>query len=627
MKTLMPLTFTPLPAHAVTPGGWLARQLRIQADGLTGRLDEFWPDVRDSAWFGGTAEGWERAPYWLDGLIPLAWLLKDRGLMEKATRCMDYIMEHQHPDGWLGPREANVTNPEAKGRYDIWAQFLILKVLVQYFEITADERAARAVEKGLRLVDALIDFVPLFDWGQARWFEALIPIAWLYERAPEQWLPDLAVKLEAQGFGWKGFFARWPITRPTPRGKWNFMGHVVNNAMAVKSSALAWRFWGDNDDRTAADAMIRLLDEHHGTALGTFTGDECLAGTSPVQGTELCAAVEYMYSLEHLAAILGDAGHSDRLEMIAFNSLPAFFTRDMWAHQYVQQVNQAECSVNPAMPWTTNGPDANIYGLEPNFGCCTANMHQGWPKFASHLWMRTMDGGIAAVAYAPSTIESLIGGVPVAVRLDTDYPFREKLSFSIESDDEIEFPLVFRIPGWCRHAEVTLNGKPRPAGGSGTWMRLYEKWGRRSRVDVTLRMDTELVRRPGGALSVRRGPLVYALGIAEQRTIVNTDKPNREFPHCDYEMRPASPWNYALNRGAEPRVREHGVDGETPFSNESPPVSIVVKARLLPEWTMNVCAASEVPPCPVSPDGGETELTLVPFGCTHLRIAEFPWYD
>lgn len=55
--------FTPLPLGAVTPAGWLARQLRIQADGLTGHLDLFWPDVAQSQWFGGTAEGWERAPY------------------------------------------------------------------------------------------------------------------------------------------------------------------------------------------------------------------------------------------------------------------------------------------------------------------------------------------------------------------------------------------------------------------------------------------------------------------------------------------------------------------------------------------------------------------------------------
>src|SRR5512147_755494 len=72
--------FRPLPLGAIRPAGWLERQLRIQASGLTGHLDTFWPDVAESQWFGGTAEGWERAPYWLDGAIPLAWILDDAEL-------------------------------------------------------------------------------------------------------------------------------------------------------------------------------------------------------------------------------------------------------------------------------------------------------------------------------------------------------------------------------------------------------------------------------------------------------------------------------------------------------------------------------------------------------------------
>src|SRR4029453_5844281 len=72
--------FRPLPLGAIRPAGWLERQLRLQAQGLSGHLDEFWPDVGQSQWFGGTAEGWERAPYWLDGVIPLAWLLDDEPL-------------------------------------------------------------------------------------------------------------------------------------------------------------------------------------------------------------------------------------------------------------------------------------------------------------------------------------------------------------------------------------------------------------------------------------------------------------------------------------------------------------------------------------------------------------------
>jgi hypothetical protein len=45
---LGPLMFETLPPHRIRPEGCLRRQLQIQADGLSGHLDEFWPDIRDS---------------------------------------------------------------------------------------------------------------------------------------------------------------------------------------------------------------------------------------------------------------------------------------------------------------------------------------------------------------------------------------------------------------------------------------------------------------------------------------------------------------------------------------------------------------------------------------------------
>src|SRR4029078_4468579 len=103
--------------------------------------------------------------------------------------------------------------------------------------------------------------------------------------------------------------------------------------------------------------------------------------------------VEYMFSLEQLIAILGDAALGDRLEQITYNALPATFSPDMWPHQYNQQANQVQCIVAEDRVYTNNGPDANIFGLAPHYGCCAANRAQGWPERAAHLCRRSSHQG------------------------------------------------------------------------------------------------------------------------------------------------------------------------------------------------------------------------------------------
>jgi uncharacterized protein len=200
--TLHPPRFRPLSLSSIHPEGWLRNQLCIQAGGISGHLDEFWPDIRDSQWFGGDAEAWERAPYWLDGVIPLAFLLDDADLKRRVTRYVEVVLARQDDDGWLGPRTMKVAAERAESaHYDIWAQLLATKVLVQYHDATGDERAVVAIERNLHMLDEHIDRSPLFDWGQFRWYEVLIAIYWLYERSPAQWLLDLAVKLHAHPQG------------------------------------------------------------------------------------------------------------------------------------------------------------------------------------------------------------------------------------------------------------------------------------------------------------------------------------------------------------------------------------------------------------------------------------------
>ena len=618
-------TLRPLPLGSIQPRGWLARQLRIQADGLSGHLDEFWPDVGQSQWFGGQAEGWERAPYWLDGVIPLAWSLDDEPLKNKVTRYINTIVAGQRPDGWFAPYPADAT----ARLYDLWAILLANKMLVQYHEATGDDAVLRAVEASLSALAAGVERSPLYNWGSYRWFEGLIPLFYVYEKTGEAWLLDLARRLKQQGFDYNAFYQGEDVTHPTPRrGLWTWAKHVVNTGMAIKASALAWRLEELDEQRNEPSRMMALLDRYHGQATGMFTGDECLAGKNPVQGSELCAVVEFLYSLENALSVLGDPVFGDRLERVAFNALPATFTPDMWAHQYDQQANQVQCTLNPDHMWTTNGPESNLYGLEPNYGCCTSNMHQGWPKLAAHLWMRTQDEGLAAVAYAPSEARFSPRGVPVTVALDTDYPFRENLSLTVTTEAAVSFPLLLRVPAWADGAGLGVDGESGRSLIAGTFHRIEREWRGTTRLSLRFPMRARVTLRYNQGAAIERGPLVYALQLAESWTRINADKPGRELPHGDFEVRPTSPWNYGLllpDADMEGAIQfEERPVGERPFSPEGAGMVAHVMGRLLPNWKLAHGWAGEFGPGLHQSAEPLEQLSLIPYGCTNIRITEFP---
>lgn len=617
--------FRPLPLGSIRPRGWLERQLRIQAQGLTGHLDDFWPDVARSQWFGGDAEGWERAPYWLDGAIPLAYVLDDERLKAKVAGRVDEIVRRQRPDGLYGPVAATT----GAQPYDVWAILLANKMLVQYHEATGDERTLRAVEASLRALGPSVARTPLFTWGRYRWFEGLIPIFYVYERTREPWLLELARTLRAQGTDYAALYAREAVTVPTPRrGRWTLDKHVVNSGMAPKAAALSWRLDRRPNDRAFPARMMAILDRYHGQVTGMFSGDECLAGKNPVQGTELCAVVEFLYSLEVLLSVFGDPAFGDRLERVAFNALPAPFTPDMWAHQYDQQVNQVQCTINPDQMWTANGPESNIYGLEPNYGCCTSNMHQGWPKLAAHLWMATPDDGLAAVAYAPSEARFRSRGVPVTAVLETDYPFRETLTITVTPDRAVAFPLLLRVPSWAVGATVQVGDAPPTSARPGGFHRVERQWRGPTRISLRFPMRPRISLRYNDAVAVERGPLAYSLRLEERWTRVHADAPNRELPHGDFEVRPASPWNYGLLLDSEEAVSSLAFEerpiGERPFSPEGAGVQVRVRGRRLPNWELEHGWAGEIAPGLHTSTEPLEDLTLIPYGCTNIRVTEFP---
>lgn len=617
----------------VKPEGWLKRQLEIQMQGLTGKLFDIWDSVGSySGWLGGTGENWERAPYYLDGLLPLSCYLEDKEHWDIACRFVEWTLGSQDEERNFGP---------VASKEDYWSRFVMLKVLIQYYEIKKDSRVLPFFDRYFQYLYKKIPQVPMKQWSSARIGDLLYCIQWYCEREERSYIPALVEMLRKQALDWVDIFADFPFTRPAGYYyDWNkeyshfswedyhdtmkyHANHIVNVTMGFKYPAMLSYFFDDLDYEAVSLAGMESADKYHGVASGAVNGDEHLSGNNPSQGAELCSIVEYMFSLQTMLEAFGLPCFADKMERLAYNALPATITEDFMAHQYVQQANQVLVS-KAKRNWFNNNEESNMFGLEPNFGCCTANMHQGWPKFVKSLWYRESDSEVVSMVFAPCRLETEAEGKKLCIREETEYPFKEKITYHVEeaSHDGLEFKI--RIPGWCSACKIYKNGicvkevKNREKTGDVVSVCRGIRTG--DKIEAEFSMEIETSHWFHNSVAVERGPLVYALDMKERWKTVREVAGVR-----DYEVYPESDWNYALEENPSFEMQAGRV-GVIPFSKEHPPIRLKTRGRRLDSWKLEDNSAGTLPVSPISPDGTEEEITLIPYGCTKLRVTQFPWY-
>ena len=639
--------YVKLTLGSIKPYGWLRDQLIAQSHGLTGHLDEFWPDLIHSAWKGGNGEAWERGPYYLDGLIPLAFLLDDERLILKAKKWVHWIIKSSKENGWFGPEKNS----------DRWPLAVGLKVLMQYYEATNDEQALNVIKKYFKYLARNKPDWPDKAWRGVRAMENAVTGYWLYRITGDKDILKAIQSIQQNSFNWAKYYYDFPwdsqaIADNKIPHNWKAEGltaHVVNNAMAVKYPGLWYQQSKDEYFKKSVYEALQKYDLHHGQVGGRFSGDEHLSGKNPVQGTELCSVVEYMFSIEQLLEILGDTNFADRLEILAYNSLSGTITPDYWAHQYDQQANQVLVT-KAKRQWSTNGPDSNIYGLMPNYPCCLANMHQGWPKFVQTMWMATHDKGVVALAYGPCTVKVKVGThKEVTIIEDTKYPFDGRIHFTIKTREATFFPIYLRIPGWAKNVQIIVSGKTESCT-PGKMHKVQKLWNDGDIIELNIPFYLRLEQRFNHAVSILRGPLYYALRIGKDYKKVKIDtKYSKSIDYMgsvDWEIRPTTSWNYGLILNPDKldqsiKVHIHKITqypfadiGELIYDRKKQkyqkwlyeaPIVLDVKGRKIEKWTLKNDSADVPPISPVKSKSAVETIQLVPYGCTRLRISEFPF--
>ena len=348
-----------------------------------------------------------------------------------------------------------------------------------------------------------------------------------------------------------------------------------------------------------------------------------------------------MYSLEYLYQALGTSSYADLAERTAFNALPAMLTPDWWAHQYMAQPNQPYSQNLSTTPFSTSGDYAQVFGLEPEYPCCTVNHPQGLPKFLMNTFATSGDNALAHTQLAPASVKTTLSGSggDVSVDCETNYPFGSTLNYNITSAGAFDF--LVRVPAWfdASNSSIAVNGGTTGplSPDATTSLHTVSLEGGSNTIVYTLGSSIYTTPRANDTVAVYNGALMYALDVANTNSSAYPRNPQGTADQPpglpsqsrDWVFQNATAWNYAIDPSTFSFSGANDGDLPSPvFAPGSPGVSITARACQI-DWPLWLDSVPGAPPtgsartCVSDPE----TVTLVPYGSAKTRMGELPTID
>lgn len=628
----------PLPPGAVRPEGWLRDYLKKQAAQLGSKLPEVsWP-FKDNYWAGEEKAKswwpWEQKAYWLDGATRLALVLGDEKLMRQVYASLDYTLSHADENGYLGPHFFE--NPV--GNEHRWPQNVFFRGLAALSDATVVSGGAETHDIAQALRKHFLN--DKADYGKPeRNITNVEGILWTYAHTGDPALLTLAESawheyLTVASDPNHGDLSELSVYAATP-----INAHGVTYAETMKVPAILYIYTGKDEYLRFALAAERRIFDHHMLTDGIPSTTEYYRTVTSLDSHETCDIADHTWSWGYLLMATGNAVWADRIERACFNAAPGAIKPDWKALQYFSCPNQFLATHDSNHDAYHRGNQWMAYQPNPGWdtACCGGNVHRIFPNYAIRMWMKTGDGGLAALLYGPSKVTAAVSESQqtISIRQITEYPFRDRIEFVIEADHSIEFPLWLRVPDWCVAPMLELNGRAITAKRNVQgFLVLRRDFRLGDRVALTLPMQTALSRWPQNGVGIERGPLVYSFPIpARWIPRLESNFSTEEFPNWD--ATPVGEWNYGLAVDSnqlhkQVEVVEH--PGPVVDAWTHPAVSLFVPVKRIPGWILqsnpDQPGQKFTPPLPDltenKPEEKTKRIELVPYGATQLRLTIFP---
>lgn len=598
---------------SIEPQGWLKEYLQRQADGLTGHPKALSYPYNSCLWAGtitregSHGSGWwryEQTAYYTDGLLRLGYALGDSTLIAKGEEGVNYTLAHATQDGILGVHDDYML---AGDKYSQWPHAVFFRVMQAMYQATGDERIPAALEKHYLgfPVEAYISRSAINVEG----------MLWTYALTGNQALLDLAEATWEQG----DFY----MNQERCLGDEKLVEHGVTICEEMKIPALLYSYTGKQVYLDAALHADYLLESVNMLPDGVPSSAEWLGGQDPTHSHETCDITDYSWTMGYYLMATGDAQWADRIEKAVLNAGIGCVTKDFKALQYLSSVNQFIATGTSNNNDFMKGRTWMAYRPTHQTECCAGNVHRIMPNYVARMWLRGNGDELVAALYGPSKVSfALEDGTVCSVEEITGWPFEDgvKFRFSFAKDGHKvrrhQLRFTYRIPGGC-----TLDGQTGPG-----FVSVDKEF--RNGETLSLAFEAEpVVKQSEGGLYVQRGPLVYSLPIEAKVEADTTTYSymNGKFPDepgfdC-LDMTPQSSWKWAVDAKVTPRFHRAAVKS---YPWEDSPICITLDASEIEGWDLEEGVYTCAAPDSIVTVSEPKEITLVPYGCTTLRLTVFP---
>lgn len=636
---------------SITARGWLQEQLQRNKEGMGGHLDELEPDMIATPFINYSAfkslppenkpadptfaAGWSSeisGCYWL-GLIMLAFTLKDQELIDKATKWVDAVIAHQEADGYLGGYPPHT---DRLADYNAWSAGWLYRGLLSFYEATGREDVFQAVYKGLlwfceNWKDSKTDYV-----GSILIEPMIVMFAYTGDARLVQFSKDYLDWLE-ENSTWQNKISQY-LSDELPYGAM----HVVAYGEDLKHPALVYCATGE---QMLLDASLKAMEKAAQRIIqptgGPSSCGEYLSPKGAACESEYCNFTTYNHTYAWLAMITGEAQWADRMELALFNAAEGARKKDEMAIAYMTAPNQLYANHRSTIYGV--GPDMGTYSPCFRTACCPTQAIQIIPEYIRGMCMQDEKGESYLFCYGPAAVDA----ENIGFEMDTLYPFRDTVSIKVTKGSNHD--LHVRIPGWCKAAKASVNGKEAALTAEENGFASLGKVNTSDEIVLTFPMELKIEKVDDSAaaskfpMCISRGPLVYSLPVPtkwipyEGTPITPETNANWPWFKCqpdypldvtNFQARINGSWARAMDEKLDLsriRVTEKEVNG---YVWENPPISIEVPMYHAPySQAATGMRTPETWEVPMKVNGEEIMSEMVPMGCTNLRITFIPRAD